>query len=49
MFGALASWGRLYALGIIGRMNGWTRYDRDTYAEFDIGELPPGESSADPR
>jgi len=34
---------RIFAMGIIGRLNGWTRYDRDTYMEYDIGNLPPGE------
>lgn len=37
------SFARIYALGVIGRLNGWKRYDRDTYLEADIGELPPGE------
>lgn len=37
------SFARIYALGVIGRLNGWKRYDRDTYLETDIGELPPGE------
>lgn len=41
-YGALMSYARVYALGVIGRLNGWKRYDRDTYAEFDIGEVPPG-------
>jgi ubiquinol-cytochrome c reductase iron-sulfur subunit len=27
----------------MGRLSGWKRYDRDTYMEVDIGELPPGE------
>ena len=43
LYGGLISYGRLFAVAIIGRLNGWTRYDRDTYAEFDVGELPPGE------
>jgi len=34
---------RIYALGVIGRLNGLKRYDHDTYMEVDIGELPPGE------
>ncbi len=34
---------RLYAIGLIGRLNGWTRYDRNTYMEVDISELPPAE------
>ncbi len=37
------SFARIYALGVIGRLNGWKRYDKDTYMEVDIGELPPGE------
>ena len=39
----LLSAARLYAIGVIGRLNGWKRYDRDTYLEMDITELPPGE------
>ena len=35
--------GRLIALGVIGRLTGWKRYDRDTYMEVDISNLPPGE------
>lgn len=42
-YGGLLSLARLYAIGIIGRLNGWKRYDKDTYMEMDIGELPPGE------
>lgn len=42
-YAALANFGRLYALAIIGRLNGWTRYDRNTYLEVDISEIPPGE------
>lgn len=34
---------RLYAIGVIGRLNGWKRYDRNTYMEVDISNLPPGE------
>ena len=30
-------------MGVIGRLNGWKRYERDTYSEVDIGALPPGE------
>ena len=33
----------MYAIGVIGRLNGWKRYDRDTYLEMDITDLPPGE------
>jgi ubiquinol-cytochrome c reductase iron-sulfur subunit len=28
---------------VIGRLNGWKRYDKDTYMEMDITDLPPGE------
>ncbi len=42
-YGGLLSVARIYAIGIIGRLNGWKRYDRDTYMEIDIGELPPAE------
>jgi ubiquinol-cytochrome c reductase iron-sulfur subunit len=41
--GGIISLGRLYAVAVIGKLNGWTRYDRDTYMEFDVGSLPPGE------
>ena len=34
---------RLVAIGVIGRLSGWTRYDRDTYMEVDISLIPPGE------
>lgn len=33
----------MYAMAIIGRLNGWKRYDRDTYMEADVGDIPPGE------
>ena len=39
----MLNFARLYAIGAIGRMNGWTRYDRNTYMEVDISELPPAE------
>jgi len=42
-FGGVLSFARLYATGVIGRLNGWKRYDRDTYLESDISILPPGE------
>ena len=42
-YAAMANMGRLYALAIIGRLNGWTRYHRNTYLEVDISEIPPGE------
>lgn len=41
--GGVVAMARLFALGIIGRLCGWTRYDRDTYMEYDVGALPPGE------
>ena len=39
----MISLSRVLACGVIGRLSGWKRYDRDTYLEVDIGELPPGE------
>lgn len=42
-YGGMLSYARLYAIGVMGRFTGWTRYDKDTYAEFDVGEVPPGE------
>ena len=42
-YAALANLARLYAVALIGRLNGWTRYDRNTYMEVDISELPPTE------
>jgi len=42
-WGSVAVMGRLLALGVIGRMVGWKRYDRDTYLEVDISAVPPGE------
>jgi ubiquinol-cytochrome c reductase iron-sulfur subunit len=42
-YAALANFARLYVVAIIGRLNGWTRYDRNTYLEVDISEIPPGE------
>ena len=41
--GSVLAGTRVFAAGAIGRLNGWTRYDRDTYMEYDIGDLPPGE------
>ena len=41
-YAGLANLGRLYAVALIGRLNGWTRYDRNTYLEVDISEIPPG-------
>lgn len=43
VYAGLINFGRLYAVGWIGRLYGWTRYDRNTYLEVDISELPPGE------
>lgn len=42
-YAGLLSAARIYALGIIGRLNGWKRYDKDTYMEMEIADLPPGE------
>jgi ubiquinol-cytochrome c reductase iron-sulfur subunit len=42
-YAAMANFARLYAVAVIGRLNGWTRYDRNTYLEVDISEIPPGE------
>jgi len=42
-WGSIAAVGRLVALGVIGRLVGWKRYDRDTYLEVDISSVPPGE------
>jgi len=42
-YAGLLSLARCYALGVIGRLNGWKRYDKDTYMEMDVSELPPGE------
>lgn len=42
-WGMVAAFGRLVALGVIGRLCGWKRYDRDSYLEIDISSVPPGE------
>lgn len=42
-YGGLLSLARMYAMAIVGRLNGWKRYDRDTYMECDVGDIPPGE------
>jgi len=42
-WGAIIATARIYIVGMIGRLNGWTRYDKDTYMEFDVSILPPGE------
>ena len=42
-YAGLLSFARMYAIGVIGRLNGWKRYDKDTYMEMDITDLPPGE------
>jgi len=34
---------RVFVVALLGRLHGIRRYDRDTYGEFDISELPPGE------
>ena len=41
--GGILAFSRMMAMGVMGRLNGWTRYDRDTYMEYDVGDLPPGE------
>lgn len=41
--GGILAGARLVALGVIGRLSGWKRYDRDTYLEMDVSHLPPGE------
>ena len=42
-YAGLLSLARMYAVGVIGRLSGWKRYDRDTYMDMDITDLPPGE------
>lgn len=42
-YAGLLSAARLMAVGVVGRLNQWKRYDPDTYMEMDIGDLPPGE------
>lgn len=42
-FGGVMNFARLLVIGAVGRLNGWTRYDRNTYMEVEISELPPGE------
>lgn len=42
-WGGVVAFARLMALGVIGRLVGWKRYDRDTYLEVDISAVPPGE------
>jgi ubiquinol-cytochrome c reductase iron-sulfur subunit len=42
-YAGVLSMARVYAIGVIGRLNGWKRYDKDTYMELDINDLPPGE------
>ena len=34
-YGGLISFARIFAIGVIGRLNGWKRYDRDTYLEME--------------
>ena len=43
LFGGWLNLARMFVIGIVGRLNGWTRYHRNTYMECDISELPPGE------
>ena len=42
-YAGVLSFARMYAVGVIGRLNGWKRYDKDTYMEMNITDLPPGE------
>ena len=42
-YAGMLNFARLYAIAAIGRLAGWTRYDRNTYMEVDISELPPAE------
>ena len=42
-YGSFAAAARIFALGVIGRLVGWKRYDRDSYLEVDISAVPPGE------
>jgi len=42
-YAGVLSLARVYAIGAIGRLNGWKRYDKDTYMEMDVNDLPPGE------
>lgn len=35
-YAGFLNFARLYAIGVIGRLNGWTRYNRNTYMEVDI-------------
>lgn len=42
LFGGWLNIARLFAIGVIGRLNGMTRYHRNTYMEVDISDLPPG-------
>jgi ubiquinol-cytochrome c reductase iron-sulfur subunit len=41
--GGMFALSRILALGIIGAITGWKRYDWDTYIEIDVSHLPPGE------
>lgn len=34
-YGGMLTLARLFAMGVIGRLNGWKRYDRDTYLEME--------------
>jgi len=43
VYAGLINFTRLYAIGFIGRFYRWTRYDRNTYMEVEISELPPRE------
>lgn len=43
MWGSIFSIGRLGVYGMIAKLIGWKRYDRDSYLEVDISMVPPGE------
>ena len=43
IYGGFINIARILAIALIGRLHGIRRYDPNTYAEFDISELPPGE------
>lgn len=43
-YGGMISLARLFAIATVGRLSGWKRYDKDTYMEVDISDLPSGET-----
>ena len=42
-YAGVFSLARVFAIGVIGRLAGWKKYDKDTYMEVDVSDLPPGE------